>query len=314
MEINIDPEFRNLIHPLQKHEYLQLEENICADGCMNPIVLWKGFIIDGHNRYEICTRHNIPFQTISIDFSCRDEAITWICKNQLGRRNISEETRRYLIGRQYESEKKVIRINNPLGSNQYKKIEQTTSPNVVYKVSPTRHTTAQRIADENHITHATVQKYASFSSAIDEIAKKEPALAAKILSGKYKISHENIIELSHLPVAELKKINSRVERNASPYMQYSKTRSIISGNDNSTKQKLASTPTIKDMPAFDPDATVTELSLTIPMWISSIKRMETSTDFKIISPTAKETLEKTLLDLQEALTNALTLLTEDRNG
>ena len=93
MEISIDPEFKNLIHPLQKHEFLQLEENICADGCLHPITLWKGYIIDGHNRYEICTKHNIPFQTINMEFTCREEAITWICKNQLGRRNISEETR-----------------------------------------------------------------------------------------------------------------------------------------------------------------------------------------------------------------------------
>ena len=314
MDINIDPEFKNLIHPLQKHEFLQLEENICADGCINPIILWKGYIIDGHNRYEICTKHNIPFKTITMEFTCRDEAITWICKNQLGRRNISEETRRYLIGRQYESEKKVIRINNPLGSNQYKKNEPTLSAHVDYKESPTRHRTAQRIGDENHITHTTVQKYASYSSAVDEIAKKEPALAAKILSGKYKISHENIVELSHLPMAELKKINNRVERNAAPCMQYSKTRSIISGNDTTAKQKLGTTPTIKDMPAYDPDAMVTELTLTIPMWISSIKRMETSTDFKSISNTAKGTLKKTLFDLQEALTNVLTKLTEDKNG
>ena len=69
MDINIDPEFKNLIHPLQKKEYLQLEENIRADGCLHPIILWKGYIIDGHNRYEICTKHNIPFQIKEMDFS-----------------------------------------------------------------------------------------------------------------------------------------------------------------------------------------------------------------------------------------------------
>lgn len=309
MDINIDPEFKNLIHPLQKKEYLQLEENIRADGCLHPIILWKGYIIDGHNRYEICTKHNIPFQIKEMDFSCRDEAILWICKNQLGRRNISEETRRYLIGRQYESEKSMLRIHNPLGNNQYTKNE----PETIQEVQ-SRHTTAHKIARENHISHTTVQKYAYFTKAINEIAKKEPALAEKILSGKYKISHENIIELSHLPISELKKINNRVDRNTAPYMQYSKTRSIISGAEEPSKTRTSSTPTIKDMPKYDPDATVTELTLTIPMWISSIQRMEASTNFEKVSANAKEMLEKALVKLQEAIKKPLTTLTEDKNG
>ena len=96
-ELQIDEEFQNLIAPLQRKEFLQLEENILEDGCLNPIITWKGFIIDGHNRYNICTKHDIPFDTIEKEFVCRDAVIAWICKNQLGRRNISEETRKYLI-------------------------------------------------------------------------------------------------------------------------------------------------------------------------------------------------------------------------
>ena len=68
-ELKIDKEFRSLIRPLNKHEYLQLEANIMADGCREPIVTWNGFIVDGHNRYEICLKHYIPFATEEIDFA-----------------------------------------------------------------------------------------------------------------------------------------------------------------------------------------------------------------------------------------------------
>ena len=68
------------------------------------------------------------------------------------------------------------------------------------------------------------------------------------------------------------------------------------------------------MPKYDPDATVTELTLTIPMWISSIQRMEASTNFEKVSDNAKEMLEKALVKLQEAIKKPLTTLTEDKNG
>ena len=92
-KLKINMEFKNLIRPLQKKEFLQLEANILSDGCRDPIVTWKGFIVDGHNRYEICTEHQIPFEILELDFECKEAAIAWICANQLGRRNITEETR-----------------------------------------------------------------------------------------------------------------------------------------------------------------------------------------------------------------------------
>lgn len=81
--LKIEPKFKNLIRPLQRKEYLQLEQNILSDGCRDPIITWNGVIVDGHNRYEICMRHQIPFAVLEMDFSCEAEAIAWICANQL---------------------------------------------------------------------------------------------------------------------------------------------------------------------------------------------------------------------------------------
>ena len=119
-QLNIDPEFKALIRPLNKEEYSTLEANLILDGCREPIVTWMGYIVDGHNRYEICNRLHIPYGVVTYDFKSRDEAIVWICNNQLGRRNITEETRKYLIGKQYEAEK-ATNARNALGSNQYQR-------------------------------------------------------------------------------------------------------------------------------------------------------------------------------------------------
>ena len=117
-QLNIDPEFRNLIRPLRREEYRQLELNLVMEGCREDIIAWNDTIVDGHNRYEICNKMRIPYGVKELDFPSRDAAIAWICANQLGRRNISEETRKYLIGKQYEAEKKVQRNRN--GYNQYR--------------------------------------------------------------------------------------------------------------------------------------------------------------------------------------------------
>jgi len=86
--ITIDPEFKALIPPLAPEEYAQLEANIRAEGCRDPLVLWDGVIIDGHNRYEICTKHGIGFEKISKSFESRAHVRVWMRNNQKGRRNL----------------------------------------------------------------------------------------------------------------------------------------------------------------------------------------------------------------------------------
>lgn len=88
--LKTDEEFKHLIRPLRQREYTQLEQNILSDGCRDPIVVWNDIIVDGHNRYEICMRCDIPFEVKEMEFECREAAIAWICANQLGRRNITE--------------------------------------------------------------------------------------------------------------------------------------------------------------------------------------------------------------------------------
>ena len=107
--IIIDKEFKSLIPPLTQEEYSNLEESLLAEGCRDPIILWNDIIVDGHNRYEICSKLDIPFRIVYKGFSSRYEAISWICLNQLARRNISEEAFRYLIGKRYDAENKLLK-------------------------------------------------------------------------------------------------------------------------------------------------------------------------------------------------------------
>ena len=93
----IDNEFKGLIPPLTDEEYKGLEESILKDGCRDALVLWGEILVDGHNRYEICTRHNIPFKTVQKEFTSRDEVMLWMLQNQLARRNLNDFQRSEMV-------------------------------------------------------------------------------------------------------------------------------------------------------------------------------------------------------------------------
>lgn len=88
-DVTVDREFHEIIPPLSPAEREQLEINILADGCHDPLVVWDGVILDGHNRYEICVEHGLAFQTVELRMADRDTAKAWIIANQFGRRNLT---------------------------------------------------------------------------------------------------------------------------------------------------------------------------------------------------------------------------------
>ena len=88
-DIKIDIEFKNLLPKLTSEQYAELEKSIIKDGCRDPLVKWKGFLIDGHNRRSICMQNKIPAKVIEIDFETKADAILWVMKNQTSRRNLS---------------------------------------------------------------------------------------------------------------------------------------------------------------------------------------------------------------------------------
>ena len=303
--LKIDPELKELIRPLTKKEFSQLEDNLLTDGCIDPIITWNGFIIDGHNRYEICCRHNISLQVLEKEFPSKDAVIAWMCANQLGRRNLSEETRKYLIGLQYEAEKKQNK--NMQGWNQYQSDPEQDEEENAESKAISGHVTAQRIASENHVSYATVQKYAAFSRAIARLKEVEPEIVPKILSGKYKIAHKYVVQLAALPPEEIKKVNRRLQKKKNEVLRYKSSRNALPRQKQKPMEKQ---PSIKDMPAFDPDATITELTLTLPSWTSSIQRSIKVIDFNIVTENARKNLREVLNEHIQLILDLLTILQE----
>jgi len=312
-KLKIDSEFKNLIRPLSREEYAQLEANLVVDGCREPITTWNNTIVDGHNRYEICSRLHIPYAIQEMSFDGREEAIVWICGNQLGRRNITEETRKYLIGRQYEAEKDINFHRNTNGYNQYTKLAKPNTPdnrNVSRRESSRR--TATRLGDKYHISSGAVQKYAKYSQALDTLGEKAPELVPKILSGNYKISHDNIVALSEMDMEEVKELSSKIGLGSVSHIRYSESRRDLTHQpDKKSAQKPASIPAIKTMPEYDPDSLTKGLTFTIPSWAGSIERTRTMSDMNVVSFETKNQLREALGILQNEILAILAAMKEE---
>jgi len=94
--VNIDREFKSIIPALTTEEFAGLEQSVITEGCRDALVTWRGTLVDGHNRYEICTKHGIAYNVIEKEFDSRSKATEWIILNQFGRRNLSAYNRSLL--------------------------------------------------------------------------------------------------------------------------------------------------------------------------------------------------------------------------
>lgn len=91
--MKIDNDFKNLLPELTKEEYTGLERDIVKHGILSPIIVWNDTIVDGHNRYAIAQAHRFPESAIptkEMKFDSKDQALSWILKHQLGRRNLTD--------------------------------------------------------------------------------------------------------------------------------------------------------------------------------------------------------------------------------
>ena len=234
----IDPEFRDKIPPLTEDEFSLLEENILSDGAVfSPIVVWNDVILDGHNRYEIIQKHpELTYAFHTMPFANRYEAISWMCKHQLGRRNLTPQQKKYLIGQRYEAEK---HIDFNCGN------QHTLPPKSgVDKLCPPQkqHGTRSRIAKEASVSDGYVQNASSFAKGVDAAEEVLPGIKQEILTGAIKPTETAVAAVAKADpeerprlAADLKK--SKADKDKKPRPAYHKA--PPAGSKKAEMQKIA---------------------------------------------------------------------------
>lgn len=192
-------DLKNLIPALSSEEFGQLEENIKQHGCQTPIQLWQTtrfaagqtndsldneeiiyILIDGHNRLEICRKHNLHFDIYMLSFNSIKDAKDYMINLQLGRRNLSPTQISYFRGLRYNNEK-TDKINNL--SQNYSKGQNDPSSN----------STAERLSKEYNVSPKTIKRDADFAKGMEMLT---PELRNDILRGKQKVEKKVIQQIA----------------------------------------------------------------------------------------------------------------------
>ena len=299
-ELKIDADIQRLKQPLSKEAMMNLRQQLLSFGCQESLLIWDGTIIDGTNRYDICKSNNIAFRTETAPVTSKDEAIVFVCKQQLLREDLVYEMRKYLIGRLYRAEVNA-KTTKTFDSNrirrQYALGKTSRKQDILLEVS-----------SYLNISGGTVLKYGIFSKCVDNIRKNDPVIAKGILEGRIKVSHSNIMQLEGCSSWELKLIGNAINLDKECHIRSSDISKALSHRavaDPITTSKFDDSDLpIRKMPVYDPDSDISSLIYTIPAWINSVNRAQTNTDFQKISVVAKE---RTLMQLNRLLLAVISL-------
>lgn len=137
--------------------------------------------MDGHNRYEILQSHpEIPCSVRDLELETREEVLVWICKHQLGRRNLTPEQKKFLMGKQYDAEKQSAGFH---GNQHTRPVPSAGAQN---EHQQTAEKTCERIAQENHVSASAVRRAALFAAGVDLAEELCPGIRQRVLSGDLK--------------------------------------------------------------------------------------------------------------------------------
>jgi hypothetical protein len=261
-QIIILDELRDLIPPLQEDESNQLEKNILTEGCREALLIWQTtanvldtnstqtsaayILVDGHNRYGICLKHNLNFKIHLISFNSLNDVRDYMIDNQLGRRNLIPEQASYLRGLRYNTEKQEKGKYNreehkgqnvPYGlvgskaENSSENIVKThKGQNVPYGSISKKESTSARLSKQYNVSEKTIKRDAEFAEGLNLLS---PELKKDILSGRVKAKKSEIQQLT------------QVEKPESPIDSLDKLSNVISGNTTRQVNKIADDSSVK---------------------------------------------------------------------
>ena len=171
MELVILPEIQKRLLPLRPEELTELERSVLEEGIRDPLVVWRRngqlILVDGHHRYELAKKHGLSFQVVEREFRDLDEVLVWIDRNQLGRRNLTDEQRAVVIGRLYKTMKQA-----PHRPPKDEKVAK-------FATFSGHAATAKTIAAQIGVGERTVRNAAKFTEAVEALVSLKAGSIAR---------------------------------------------------------------------------------------------------------------------------------------
>ncbi|WP_271783318.1 hypothetical protein [Aquimarina algiphila] len=177
--IRIIKELKEHIVPLSKEEYQLLRKSIISEGCREALLVWEKndelILIDGHNRYQICTENNIRYRTKKMVFADIEEVKFWMLNNQLGRRNLNPDQLSYYRGLKYCMTKK--------NKGGYENVSSKGQIDL---------STSKLLSKEFNVSESTIKRDEKYSMALNLISETNPKLKLQILMGEIKMKKSDL--------------------------------------------------------------------------------------------------------------------------
>lgn len=173
-------EIQGYIIPLTSDELAHLEKSLVEEGCRDALVVWQRkedelVLVDGHNRYKICQKHNIPFYHKVSTFSDIEHVKIWMIENQMGRRNLTQDQLSYYRGLKYLSMRK----------------RKGGYENITLK-GQEEHSACSLLSKEFNVSSSTIKRDSKFAEGLNMVGKTNPTLKLKILTGQLKVKKTEV--------------------------------------------------------------------------------------------------------------------------
>lgn len=212
-KITVLEPLQNLIQPLQEEEFQGLEKNIIENGCKDSLVIWQTtekiinlnsetdneifILIDGHNRYKICSIHHITFNIVLMFFADLQAAKNYMLDLQMGRRNLNQIQMAYYRGLRYNNEKITAKTDNFSKDSKDEK-------------------TSDKIAKQFKVDEKTIRRDGEFASGLEMLS---PNFRKEVLAGKQKVSKKAVQQLVKLeivsPIESVEDLENVLDKTAS---------------------------------------------------------------------------------------------------
>ena len=194
--LKVHPDFRRLIPLQSRGEFKALEQSIQAEGCRDPLLVWKGrnVVLDGHTRRDLCIHHKKQVKVREVELPDERAAVEYILDLQRQRRNLTREAMSYFRGAEYNAVKE-----QHGGRRRGRPPKGQGAP-------PPRPTTARRLAEKYAVSEKTMKRDARFALAVDRIVSDygDPEVRRKLLGADVKLTRIEARALLKVPAEERK--------------------------------------------------------------------------------------------------------------
>jgi N6-adenosine-specific RNA methylase IME4 len=215
LELVILPEIKARLFPLREEELRELERSVLEEGIRDPLVVWRKdgrlILVDGYHRYELAKKHGLSFQIVEREFRDLDEVLIWVDRNQLGRRNLTDEQRAFVMGRLYKTVKRDPIKNLKQFSDGFRFMDEDELPlrrlcNLQSRKGDP--ITAKIIAAYASVSATTVWRAEKFADAVRALQEISPQAAERVLRGEVR---DALTELPKVPKEALSFVAEKIE-------------------------------------------------------------------------------------------------------